>query len=135
MLAHEMGHIQQPSQSNVNLLAQLGAFGGPALAAGGMLSSDPDVAQNLGRVGAILAGATALPRLGQEAGASIRGLRMMHGAGASRGQMISQGLTRMLPSFLGHAAKASVPALGSLLLGGALAGLKRKKRKKEKGKK
>lgn len=110
ILAHEMGHADINSNRMGRMLQNehthgLGALaeGGASTLVGGLTGLSNN--QTVQRAGVLAPAVMSLPQLAYEAGASIQGLRRMHGAGANRQQMI-QGLKTLGPAFGAYATRA-----------------------------
>ena len=132
LTAHELGHTEQRAPSGVVQSALMGLGGVGALGGiyGASQAKTPEEAQRAALIGTGISAIPSIANIGREAGAHVRGLRTMGRLGATRGQMLSTGLTEMLPSFLSSAARSSLLPLATYLTARAVA--PRRKKKKEK---
>jgi hypothetical protein len=123
-----MGHMQEKIPRALEIMERIGQPTGLAVGTlGAMLSKSPKDAETLGQIGALISAGVAMPSLYRELAASARGLSTLRQAGATRGQMLGQGLAKMAPAFLASAAKASLAPLASIALSKLIARMKTKK--------
>jgi hypothetical protein len=132
LTAHELGHAEQKPRSGIlgGLLMGLGGAGALGGIYGASKAKTPEEAQQAALIGTGLSAIPGIANLGREAGAHVRGLRTLSRLGATRGQMLSTGLTEMLPSFLSSAGRASLMPLATYLTAKAMSPRKKKKKKK-----
>lgn len=132
LTAHEVGHTEQRPMSGMaqNLISALGGIGALGGIYGASSAKTPEAAQRAALIGTGLAAIPGIASVGREAGAHIRGLRNLSRLGATRGQMLSTGLTEMAPAFLSSAARASVLPLATYLTARAMSPRRKKKVKK-----
>ena len=138
-VAHEMGHISSKPRhpdwnwfdfTLPNVIAPAAGIGTAAI--GSRMAKTPEGAVRAGKAGALISLVGSLPMLLSEGKASVKGLRIMRGRGASMGQTARLGATRLLPAFGTYALMAGAPALTSYLMGKIVAKHKTKETKKEK---
>lgn len=131
--AHEVGHTEQrpPSGFRQHLLTALGGAGALAGILGAAKAKTPEAAHRSALTGAGLAAIPSVAKLIREGGANIRGLRHLKRMGATRGQLLSAGLTRLLPSYLGQVAGQAVVPLATYFTAKALSPHKKDKKGKK----
>lgn len=133
--AHEIGHIpEKPRHPRWNhatfTVPRLSQVAAPVTAViGGRAAKTPEGAERAGKAGALVSLIGSLPMLLSEASASAKGVKIMRERGATRGQALRLGMTRMVPHFGTYMAMAAIPALASVLIGKAYAKSKKKEEK------
>jgi hypothetical protein len=134
--AHELGHVpagvRHPNWKHLTITIPKVLTPAAALATAGIgaaRAKTPEQAERAGKAGALVGLLGGLPSLVSEALASTKGLRLMHEQGATKGQLLRLGTTRMLPHFGTYALMAAAPALASYLIGKMVAKHKREAEK------
>lgn len=134
ILAHELGHADIHKNRFGKLLQNPGTItaGSVAPGVGGLTGAASGFSDNkrVQQAGIAAPALLSLPQLAFEAGASIQGMRRMHGAGANQAQML-QGLKALAPAFGTYATRAGTGVANAYQAQGMVGGIRGMLHKKD----